>query len=250
MNRIQYLLKKNSPLIMTVIASGGVIVTTVLAVKATPKAIKLLEEAEYEKGEPLTVIEKIKYGWEPYVYCGLSCIATIGCIVSVQYLNHKQQISLVSAYSILENSFTQYRDNIKQLCGNDVDLLAREEIVRAKYDPDELMAPETDEDLLFFDYQGARFFWSSLYNVIRAEHQALETLNTRGYMCLNEYYDYLGIPRIDFGYQLGWSDIESCDPYNVKELEFNYEKVMMGANKDVECWIITTSLPATFDYII
>lgn len=66
MNRIQYLLKKQSPLILTVIASSGVIVTSVLAVKATPKAIKLLENAEKEKGEPLTVIEKIKYGRKCY----------------------------------------------------------------------------------------------------------------------------------------------------------------------------------------
>lgn len=251
MNKIQYLLKKHSTLIMTVIASGGVIATTVLAVKATPKAIKILKKAENEKGEPLTVIEKIKYGWTPYVYCGVSCLGTIVCIASIEYLNHKKQISLVSAYTILENSFNQYRDNIKRLCGDDADLLARQEIVRARYDP-ETMDPRdpTNEEVLFFDYQGMRFFWSSFHNVMRAEHQLLEALHARGYASLNEYYDYLGIPRLDYGYQLGWADYESCDPYNVSELEFNYEDTLMGKDKDIHCWIITANMPASFDYII
>lgn len=250
MNRFQYFLNKNSTIIMTVAASCGVVATTVLAVKATPKAVRLLDKAEREKGKELTVFEKIRYGWSPYVYCGFSALATIGCIASIEYLNHRKQISLVSAYTILENSFNEYRKNIKELCGDDVDLLARQQIVRAQYDPEELMAPENDEDVLFFDYQGMRFFWSSFHNVIRAEHQALEALHARGYISLNEYYDYLGIPRLNYGYQLGWWDYESNDPYNVKELEFNYEKTMMGNDKKIPCWIITASMPATFDYIL
>ena len=84
MNKIQYFLKKNSTLIMTITASCGVIVTTVLAVKATPKAIKLLKEAEKEKGEPLTVIEKIKYGWRPYVPCGFSALGNVACVISIE----------------------------------------------------------------------------------------------------------------------------------------------------------------------
>ena len=249
MERIQCFLKKNSTLIMTALASCGVVTTVILAVKATPKAIKLLEDAEKEKGESLTVVEKIRYGWTPYVYCGLSTIATICCIASIEYLNHKKQISLISAYTLLENSFNEYRNNIKDICGNDVDLLARQEIVKARYDP-ELEVPENDEELLFFDYQGMRFFKSSFHNVIRAEHQILESLHTRGYASLNEYYDYLGIPRLDYGYQLGWGDYEACDPYNVKELEFNYEKTMIGEHGDITCWIITASMPASFDYIL
>ena len=46
MYNIQRLLKKHSTMIMTVIASGGVITTTILAIKETPKALKLLEEAK------------------------------------------------------------------------------------------------------------------------------------------------------------------------------------------------------------
>lgn len=43
--------EKNSPAILTGLGIAGGITTTVLAVKATPKALKLIEEAEKEKNK-------------------------------------------------------------------------------------------------------------------------------------------------------------------------------------------------------
>lgn len=245
MNKIQYLLKKHAPLFMTIIASAGVISTTILAVKATPKAMKIISDKEKEKGDKLTNYEKIKYAYKPYIYCGISGLSTILCILSIQYLNTRKQTSIISAYALLENSFNEYRDNIKKLYNNDADFLARQEIVKAKYDPNY----ETfGDEILFFDYQGMRFFKSTMDNVVVAENRLLESLNTRGFACLNEYYDYLGIPRLDYGYQLGWGNIYSDDPMNVQSLEFNYEKVIVG--ESTECWIITCNIPVSFDYIL
>lgn len=245
MNKIQYFLKKRSSLIMTIIASSGVIVTTVLAVKATPKAIELLKDAEKEKGDKLTKMEIIRYGWFPYIGCAVSCVSTILCIVSIQYLNEKKQASIISAYTVLENAFNQYRNNIRDLYSEEADSLAKQEIVKAKYDPE--YEPIGDE-VLFFDYEGLRFFKSTFDNVYQAENKLKEALISRGYACLNEYYQYLGIPSVEYGYQLGWADIETCDPYNVHELEFNYEQTIVGGS--VDCWIISPNIPASFDYII
>lgn len=246
MYNIQRLLKKHSTMIMTVIASGGVITTTILAIKATPKALKLLEEAKEEKGTELTNLEKIKYGWYPYIGTIISGLSTITCIICINYISKKNQASLISAYTLLENSYNEYRNKIKKLYSEDADFLARQEIVQAKYDPHY----EIGDKQLFFDYQSMRFFESTMDAVVMAEHQTLEALSARGYLCLNEYYDYLGIPRVDYGYTIGWADIESCDPYDVKELEFNYEKIMVGDNKDIECWVIMYNIPPAFDYII
>lgn len=245
MNNVQYFIKKNSPLILTIVSGIGVITTTIFAIKATPKALELIDEAEKEKGEKLTNIEKIKVGWKPYICTGISALSTILCIISIQYLNSKRQTNIISAYALLENAFKGYRNNIKELYTEEADKLAMQEIVKAQYDPD--YEPIGDEDL-FFDYQGMRFFKSTFDHVIQAEKRFKESLISRGYACINEYYDYLGIPRVDFGYQLGWADIENNDPYNVKELDFIYEETVVGGS--VKCWIINTNMPATFDYII
>ena len=50
--------KRNSSTILTVLGCAGVVATAVLSVKAAPKAKRLLANAELEKGEELTVLEK------------------------------------------------------------------------------------------------------------------------------------------------------------------------------------------------
>ena len=58
--RVGRQLYRSSPTILTVVASVGVVTTTIMAVRATPKAIKMLKEAETEKGEDLSKLEIIR----------------------------------------------------------------------------------------------------------------------------------------------------------------------------------------------
>lgn len=66
-------LQKHSPEIMTGIGIAGMVATTILAVRATPKALLLIQEAEEVKSqtessdEALTPVETIKATWRCYV---------------------------------------------------------------------------------------------------------------------------------------------------------------------------------------
>lgn len=53
-------LRNNSATILTTVGAIGVVGTAVLTAKATTKANDILEEATIEKGEKLTVKEKIR----------------------------------------------------------------------------------------------------------------------------------------------------------------------------------------------
>lgn len=245
MNKLESFLKKNSSTILTVVGAAGVIGTSVLSIKATPKALSLKYEAEYSKGEKLTLIETVQVAWKPYIPAMLAGFSTIACIFGANYLSIKNQASLMSAYALLDNTYKEYRNIVKEKYGDDADLNVRQEIVKSKFDDNIVL---NEGKTLFFDYQSVRFFESTMERVMYAENAFLENFHHRGYACLNEYYDYLGIDHVDYGYQLGWFDLESNDAYNCKELEFEYEKVMMKNN--VECWIINTNIPATNDYII
>lgn len=99
--RIGRQLYRSSPTILTVVASVGVITTTITAVRATPKAIKLLKEAELEKGENLTKLEIIRVAGSAYVPSALLGVSTIACIFGANALNQKKQASLMSAYAML-----------------------------------------------------------------------------------------------------------------------------------------------------
>ena len=64
--RVGRQLYRSSPTILTVVASVGVVTTTIMAVRATPKAIKILKEAELGivTGWILIIIKRLwKMGW-------------------------------------------------------------------------------------------------------------------------------------------------------------------------------------------
>ena len=50
---IQAFIKRNAPTILSCLGVVGVVATTVTAVKATPKALSLVKQAEEEKGDEL-----------------------------------------------------------------------------------------------------------------------------------------------------------------------------------------------------
>lgn len=245
MNKTQYFLKKHSSTILTVMGAAGVVGTAVLSVKATPKALYLLEEAKKDKGEELTPVEIVKVAWKPYIPAVLMGTSTIACIFGANYLNVKNQASLMSAYALLDSSYKEYRNKVKEVHGEDGDINVMQELVSSKFDQDMKL---DDNKVLFYEHQSMRFFESTMEDVLRAENEYLELVNHKGFATLNEYYELLGIPPIAHGDQLCWFDVETNEAYNCYELEFNYERVVLKG--ETECFIITTNMSPADDYIM
>ena len=247
MKRGAVFLKKHSSTILTVVSAAGVVGTTVLAVKATPKALSLLDEAKEEKGGDLTVVETVKAAWKPYIPAAITGVSTIACIFGINYLNTKRQASLMSAYALLDSSYREFIEKTKELTeGKDINV--KHEIVKSKFDED---MPLNEEKTLFFDWQSMRYFESTFEELKRAEYIFNQNLTMSGFACLNEFYDILGLPRVEQGYQLGWSTITNDDIYGYDSLEFEYEKTTLddGTEEGIECWIMTMPCPPTLDYM-
>lgn len=129
MKSIEIFFRKNSATILSIIGSIGVVGTTILAVKATPKALKAIElEKKYPSTEnetlsdsikcgSLTRLEIIKAGWKAYIPSILVGITTISCIFGSNYINKKNQKELVSAYILLHNTYLRYRESSNRLYG-------------------------------------------------------------------------------------------------------------------------------------
>ena len=126
------LVKRSAPTILTIIGSIGVVATAVIAVKVTPKATKLLEQAKEEKGEELTKFEVIKVAGPSYIPAAVTGVATIACIFGANVLNKKKQAAIMSAYALLDNSYKEYRNKATKLFGEDADRRIKEEIAKSK----------------------------------------------------------------------------------------------------------------------
>lgn len=235
LNASKLFVKRNGSTILTCAGGAGVVATAVLAVKATPKAMMLLEHAKEEKGEDLTKFEVIKAAAPAYIPTVLIGVSTIACIFGANTLNKYQQGSLMSAYALLDSSYKEYKSKVVDLYGEDADSRVREEIAKDKYAGDGI-TPDNDK-VLFYDEFSGRYFQSTTVNVLKAEYEVNKKLSTWGGVYLNEFYELVGLPTTDYGDHLGWSAAGMYEMYWEEWLDFHHEKFML--DDGLEGYIIT-----------
>lgn len=227
--------RRNGSTILTCIGGVGVVTTSVMAVKATPKALVLLEEAKEEKGEDLTKFEIVKVAGPSYIPAVIAGTATIACIFGANMLNKRQQASLMSAYALLDSSYKEYKDKVVEVYGEEADSKIKEEIAKDKYEETDISVEDGKQ--LFFDTFSGRYFHSTMIDVQNAEYFLNRDLSMRDWATVNEWYAYLDIPPIDGGDDLGWSTGMNFDYYWQSWIDFTHSKVT--TDDGVECTIIT-----------
>ena len=215
-----------------------------MAVKATPKAMLLLEEAEKEKNEPLTKMEVVKTAAPVYIPTIITGVATIACVFGANILNKRQQAALASAYALLDNSYKEYKKKVGELYGEGANEEIRRELAKDEYVKNDIQVDDGKE--LFYDEFSGRYFESTIENVLRAEYNLNRNLANDSYACLNQFYEFLDIPTTEYGNELGWCVGEMFEMYWSSWLDFRHEKVIM--DDGLECTIIYIQLPPVADY--
>lgn len=149
---------KHTPTILTCIGALGVITSTILAIKSTPKALMDLEEAAYRKGDDLTKMETIRIAAPSYIPTALSCLATITCIFGANVLNKRRQAALVSAYGLMDAAYKEYRDKIKDEIGEESENRVWNSVTLKPINPEDI--PRSGDILLFYDMNRCEYFES------------------------------------------------------------------------------------------
>lgn len=243
LNVTQRFVKRNASTILTCIGGVGVIATSVLAVKATPKALWLIEDAKEEKGEELTTIETVRVAAPAYVPAVLVGVSTIACIFGANVLSQRKQASLMSAYALLDHSYKEYRSKVSELYGEDADANVRREIAKDKYAGDGFS--EDNDKQLFYDEYSGRYFESTMKDVLIAEHEFNKIITVDGGAFLNEFYDLLGLETTDYGNYLGWCSYTLMEMYWHPVLEFDHEKFTF--DDGLECYILRFQFEPMYD---
>ena len=240
---VNLFLKRNGSIILTVLGGVGVVATAVTAVKATPKAIKLIEVYEEQKGENLTMLEKVKVAGPNYIPAILIGVGTIACIFGANVLNKRTQASLMSAYALIDNSYKEYKKKVAELYGDEMHKEVISSIAKDKYTDD---INVSDDKQLFYDEFSHRYFESTLEDVIKAEYNTNRQLQCNGVVYLNEYYEFLGLEPSPVGTDLGWSSGILESHYCTEHIEFDHGKVIL--DDCLECCIITLRYEPVIDF--
>ena len=235
-------LRKHSPEICTALGIGGMIFTTALAVKATPKALKLLEDRKKEeKVDELTATETVKTVWKCYIPSVLTGAFSIFLIVTSNSINLKRNAAITAAYSLSETAFREYKNKVVETIGE-----RKEEAVRDSVAKDRIQrAPEQEViltekgNMLCYDTLSGRYFKTDIEKLKSSVNELNRQMRDEMFISLNEYYYELGLRPTKIGDDLGW-DIDK----GYIELSFSSQLT----DTQTPCLVIDYANPPTYRY--
>lgn len=202
---------KRSPEILTGIGITGMIATTVLAVRDTPKALKLIEEATEERGAPLTPKEKVKVCWKCYIPATATGVFSIACLIGANSVHSKRNAALATAYKLSETAYSEYRNKVAETFGEKKEQTVRDNLAKERIEKNPVSRNEvfiTDKsNTLCFDYISKRYFRADIDRIRKVEIKLNAQMinDICGYVSLNDFYDELGLGHVEYGDTIGWN---------------------------------------------
>lgn len=204
----------NSTSILTAMAIAGVVTTSVLAVKATPKALGLIEEAEKEQSEELTTQQKIRIGLPCYIPALSVGAATMGCVLGANAIGSKRNAALMGAYSVLDTGYREYQEKVKETIGEKKEQSVRDEVAqdRVRRNPTgDTVILAGEGKVLCYDVWSGRYFESTVELIRRAQNDLNAMLISEMYASVNDFYRLLGLEPNRMGDEFGWSSDRLLD---------------------------------------
>ena len=207
------MVSKRSPEILTGLGIAGMISTTVLAVQATPKALDLIARAEDKKfdnghGNKLTVSEKMKVAWKPYIPAAITGIASISCIIGASSVHAKRNAAIAAAYNLSQSALTEYKEKVVETIGEKKEQAIKDKISKDKIKKDPVSKSEVivtgKGNTLCYDAFNSRYFYSDIDQIKRAINELNRIMLNQMYVSLNDFYDELNLKHSGNGDELGW----------------------------------------------
>lgn len=223
--------KKNSAEICMGVGAGSLVASTVLAVKATPDAMKAIEEEKEKQNlseeEKLPFKDKVRVSYKYYIPAAGAMAGGLTGVGVGTHIYRKQRkelqaktVSLGLALGAAEAGIATYQNEVKERLGEE----AAEEIFgKAKEDATEYVRQQErineskhtirdvdatgDGDQLFYDRFTGSFFRSSSEAIYTAAAQTntIITGNPEPCASYNDFLDYCNRRSCAFAEQFGWN---------------------------------------------
>lgn len=205
-------LSKHSPAILTGVGIAGMVTTVVLAVKATPKALDLIEAKKKEEHkDELTPVETVKAAWKPYIPAAVTGVVSATCLIGANSVHARRNAGLAAAVKISESTLTRYRDKVVETIGEEAEKEVRskvnkEQVEEASKDKPKVIVVGNGEYVCYDHYSG-RFFKSNINKIEKAVNELNRrmVIGAEMYVSLNDLYNEIGLEETAMGDQLGWN---------------------------------------------
>ena len=124
---------RHSPEILTGLGIAGMISTTIMAVKATPKALILIENRKDEmEADKLPPLELVKTAWRCYIPAAVTSSLSVICLIGASSVNVRRNTALATAYSLSESALKEYQEKAIATIGEKKEKAVRDAIAKDK----------------------------------------------------------------------------------------------------------------------
>lgn len=252
---------KHTPELLTGIGIAGMVTSTVFAVKATPKAIKLIEkevdrqnkelreEAAKNGDSSCTQISKlkpvdvIKVAWKPYISSAVIGATSIVCLLGASSVNMRRNAALATAYKLSETALSEYKEQVVATIGEKKEKVVKEKVAKDRIEKNPVGKNQVyitkKGETLCYEHLSARYFKSDIDIIKRAENTLNKRMLNEMYISLNEFYDEIGLEHNGVGEDLGW---------NIEDGLIDIDFSSLLAEDGTPCVVIDYNRPPKYNY--
>lgn len=201
--------RKRAPALLLGAGIAGMFTTTILAVRATPKALRLLEEKKAEVEDDLQPLEVVKTAGPCYIPAAVTAGLSVACLIESHKIHGRRNAALATLYSLSESALREYQEKVIETVGPKKEEHIRDEIDKDRVKNDPVVNKQVyitgNGETLCYDTMSGRYFMSDINKLKKAMNDLNYRMTTNYDLTLNEFYLEIGLSEIDIGSEIGWS---------------------------------------------
>lgn len=240
--------KKNTPTILTVFGlfEMGMCVYYTYEKAADIKELIVDYKMARDNGNPVpakTVIKTAAPVVGPIAIHGLTAATAF---IASNRISTKRLAAVTAAYSITATDLKELKNKVNEIVEPEKVEQIKKEVAQSSQSRSDASRNvnyihETgDGDVLFYDKFSGRYFKSNPDHLRKTIVDLDYKLFSETYLTLNDFYDAIGLPHVDLGYDFGWdmSSGQRIDPDFVAVIGFGGQPCLQ---LDYECWPVWKS---------
>lgn len=241
---VQMTVSKHSPEILMGIGIAGMLTTTILAVRATPKALRLIDEKKEElETDKLTPVDTVKTCWKCYIPAAVSGSLSVACLISANSVNARRNAALATAYALSETALKEYQEKVVETIGEKKeqvvhDAIAKDKVTQNPVSTSEVIITEKGNTLCY-DTVSGRYFKSDIEKLKKAANELNFRLRDEMYVSVNDFYYEIGLKSISIGDDIGW---------NIDRGYINLKFSSQLADDGTPCLVLSYGVGPRYDY--
>ena len=249
---------RHTPEIFTGIGIVGMMATVVLAVRATPKAMTLLEEKRLKREDQikntvlpdkpqdyLTLPETISAAWKPYIPAAITGTLSIVCLISSCSVSTRRNAALAAAANMSATALRDFREAAVETVGErkvkDMDGKVAEKRMNENPASQAVVYAGPGGKALFFDELSNQYFESDRETIRKVVNDLNWQMGygSETYVSLSQFYDALGLSHTPFSDIVGW---------NIKDGNIELNMTTKFADDGRPCGVVGFMILPTYDY--